>query len=176
MNRKRLRGIVRNVLLIIVLLFALIRTLGYYIRPENLFRDSELSLNYGPSEIVHREKDSQGNIYILSKYGKNFYLASLKNQFKFLYSIGSQSIMENQGRDIEIGLNYSKNREEKVTLYGLVNNGDIVEVEVSIGGKKILIDEFYEDMFLKILRTEDYQGVGIKGFNQEGELLFEENY
>lgn len=176
MNRKRLRKIIRNIVLIPILFLLTTRVLGLYLRPENLFRDSELGLNYGPSEIVYSEKDREGNLYLLSKFDKNFYVASLEKRWIFFYSIGSQSISENTGQDIEIGLYYNGDKEENLLVYGIKNEEKIESIELILDNKSYLVEDFHEKMFLERFKTDDYRGLEVLGRDKNGLIIFEKEY
>lgn len=172
LNRKRIRAIVRNLLILAGLGFLCLRLLGYYRDPIRLFRYSEESLNYGPSEIVHRQEDSHGNIFILSRYGRYFYVASLERRLGFFYSMGSQSIVEDQGGDLELNISY-RGESDQLVVAGLVNNPAIDRVILRRAGEDFPLEDFYGKIFFQVFRMDLEDQLKILGLGAGGQLIFE---
>lgn len=174
----RLKKTIRNIIILMILLFVFLRSTGLYFTALGAHRASEKSIHYGPSKVVHVEELSGGK-YILGKYDK-WISANRVNKSLFLFwRFGSQVIgIEN---DLNKAINFSYGLQgENYNYYGIVNDTKIKRVEILLDNGDLLIEtKFYEDMFIfadsgpndKFAYVEY-----VRGYDQEDNLIFEEGY
>lgn len=180
MNRNK--KLIRNIIIILLIFFLNLYLSGFYLNPKKAHLESEKSLGYGPSEIVHIEDYELGK-YLLSRYEDYFSLGSVKNYLKVFYRIGSYRIGEKVDKSEDINFNYSidYSRAEKGygAFYGVRNNELISKIEIGLSDGTIeSTNKFYDDMFLikwnvfhsteNSDRNVDY----IRGYDNHGNVIY----
>lgn len=149
------KKIIRNIGIILILLYMSIVSMGLYFDPMKAHESSERSIHYGPSKVVHVE-DLPDRKLILGKYDKWVSCNTVNKSMYFLWRIGSQAIgFENKKEDpIEIGLGSSGDFNR---VYGIRNDKDIAKIVLTLGnGEEYTQTEFYEDVFLILYK--EYEG------------------
>lgn len=174
----RLKKTLRNIMIIMVLFFILLRSVGLYLTPMGAHRASEKSIHYGPSTVIHIE-DFPGGKHILGKYDKWVSANTVKKSHLLFWRFGSQVTgIEN---DLNKGINLTYElSEEDYLYYGIINDGRIEKIELLLDNGEVLTQtKFHENMFV-------FTGSGpndkfpyieaVKGYDLERNLIFEEKY
>lgn len=173
MTRKK--KIIRNLIIIVILQYFSLIGIGLYIDPLKAHRDSERSLHYRPSEIVHTEDFPRGK-YILGKYDRWFSCNTINRELGIFWTFGSGS--GGRENDISKPMSYSwQGTQEDFILFGIVNDEKIEKVELTLNTDEVFIqEEFYDDMFLFVYTrpggTNNYKFV--RGYDGEGNMIYED--
>lgn len=172
----RIIKVIRNIIILTILLFLLFMTLGLHLTPLSAHEQSERSIHYGPSEVVHVENYEKGK-YILCKYDKWVSCNIVNKGLFFFWRIESQTIgFEN---DMTKAINYTwRGYDQDFIVYGIINDDKVKKVEVtSNGGKVFTQTEFYDDLFLLIWKWDNDWGIkNIKGYDSDNNVIFEEKF
>lgn len=175
MNRLKLT--LRNIVIVIILFLLFINISGLYLTPLAAHKQSERSIHYGPSKVVHIE-ENEDETYILGKYDKWVSCNTIKKQLFFFWSFGSQVTgFEN---DKSKNIDYSWSGSNKYfRLYGIRNNDDIEKVEFTLeDGYVFSATTFYDDLFLIIFKTPINNRFIIKkinGYDKDNRVIYEFN-
>ena len=112
------KKILRNIVLLIIIIFILFPRFGLYLSPLSAHRASEKSIHYGPSEIVHIEDFDRGK-YILGKYDKWISCNTVNRSLLFFWTFGDQVTgIEN---DLTKAVSYTWGMsEDQYKIYGII--------------------------------------------------------
>ena len=176
MNREK--KIIRNIILLIVSFFLFLRVAGLYLTPLAAHRASEKSIHYGPSQVVHIE-DFVGGKSILGKYDKWISANTVNRSLFFFWRFGNGVIGIENDKTKEINYAYGMTG-ENAHYYGIINDEKIKRIEIVLENGEILNEtEFYDDMFLLVGAgtNDNFPRVSnIKGYDSEGNVIYEEAY
>jgi len=173
MNRKK--KVVRNIVILIILSF-IIFTRVLYLTPIAAHEESERSLQYGPSKIVHFE-DFDGGKFILGKYDK-WITCEPVNRYSLFWTVGNRVTVENdQNKPLVYG--WIMDDRYGTMLYGVINDDRISKVELQLeDGSTLSQTDFYDgDMFLFIWEN-DFTQIwlnSLKAYDDLGNLIYEED-
>ncbi len=172
----RLKITIRNFAIIAILFFLFMNLYGLYLTPMEAHKQSEHSIHYGPSRVVHVE-EYDNERYMLGKYDKWVSCNTVRKIF-FFWTLGDQPIgFEN---DLSKGIDYSWNgaTDQRYLLYGAKNDDNIEKVEFTLGnGDVFSTTTFHENLFLIILKHKD-DGVyikNIKGYDKDNNIIYEQS-
>lgn len=179
MSMSRSKKIIRNMILMIVLGAVFILRSGLYLSPLSAHENSERSIHYGPSKVVHMEDFDKGK-YILGKYDRWVSCNTVKKELFFLWGFGNNPTgFENDpAKAIDYTMDGSFDEDHyDFKLYGIANDPRIKKVEIILRDGRILTQtEFYEDLFLFTWQTdEDAPNGGLKevrGYGEGDSILF----
>lgn len=175
MNRLKLT--LRNIVIIIFLFLLFVNYSGFYLTPLTAHEQSERSIHYGPSNVVHME-ENEDETYILGIYDKWVSCSTIKKQLFFFWSFGNQvtGFENDTSKDIDYSWNGS---EEYYKLYGIRNDDDIEKVEFTLeNGEVFSTTTFYDNLFL-IIFTPNHNGLYIKNvkvYNKDNHVIYEVNH
>ncbi|WP_242831257.1 hypothetical protein [Desulfitobacterium dehalogenans] len=152
---------------------------GLYLSPLSAHENSERSIHYGPSKVVHMEDFDKGK-YILGKYDRWVSCNTVRKELLFFWSFGNNPIgFENDPTEI---IDYTidgfhDDDHYDFKLYGIVNDPRIKKVEIILRDGKVLTQtEFYGDLFLITWRTNDYTSdwglEEVRGYGEGDSILF----
>ena len=172
----RLKLIIRNAFIILILLFLFLNRTGLYLTPLSAHENSERSAHYGPSKVVHIEDFEKGK-HILGKYDKWISCNTVNRVFYFFWGFGNQVHgFENdtsKAIDFSYGASY-----EYYKCYGIINDENIKKVEITLdNGDKYFTTDFYDNLFLITWIASDDDGFyikNIKGYDSIGNIIYEE--
>lgn len=177
MSRKK--KILRNIIIIILLSFILLRSANLYLSPLSAHKAFEKSKHFGPSEVVHIENfhgDKYKGKYILSKYDKYISCIRVDTKFFIFWHIRNQTPgIEKDLLEPIYFLGVSSDRLNEV--WGIVNDDRIKKIEVITKNGEVFTEtEFYDNMFLITWESENgrlgwYEEM--KGYDGEGKLIYE---
>lgn len=174
----RIKKVIRNIFIIIILSFFIINRLGLYLTPLSAHENSECSINYGPSKIIHIENFENGK-YILGKYDKWVSCDTVNKVWFFFWCAGDQP--EGFENDKTKAVSYTclySNRISKA--YGIINDKNVKKIEITHSNGDILTQtDFYEDLFLFTWKTKGNQNEYIKAiraYDFKNNIVFEEEY
>lgn len=169
----RMKKILRNIIIIGILIFIFLKSRGLYLNPISAYRNTERISHYGPSDIIHIE-DSGKSIHILGKYDKWVSYTEVYRKLGFFwYSFGSSVTNE---INLDEGITYTWTAYNgDFMIFGTINDKDIVKVELVFeNGETHSQSDFYdEDIFS--LKTKTYEEtIGIRGYDKDNNLIFEQ--
>jgi hypothetical protein len=149
---------------------------GFYLSPISAHENSERSIHYGPSEVVHIEDFDKGK-YILGKYDKWVSCNTVNRELFFLWRFGNQPIgFENdkaKAVSYTWGASYQYNK-----VYGILNDTRVKKIEVALSNGDILTQTtFYDALFLITWKSEKNENKNFKsiiGYDSENKIIFEE--
>lgn len=180
-RQKLLRNLALLVLLGVTCL--LVSSSRGYLTADQAHAASEMTLNYGPSQVVEVVRDDNVRYY-LGRYDRWF---SCHPVYWTLtgWHFGSQSLCD----EIDTGkaINHSwfvSNGQGRV--WGIVNHPEIVSVEVELSNRRDRLslrqEQLYQNMFLLLYKESeesdasggDYVLQTIRGYDQDGSLIYTE--
>lgn len=174
----RLKKVIRNIILLIILFFIFLKASGFYLSPLSAHEHSERSIHYGPSEIIHIEDFNDGK-YILCKYDKWISCNTVNRELFFLWRFGNQPIGFENDKTKAISYNWGSDHPYS-KLYGIINNNKIKKVEVTLGNGNVLTQtNFYDDLFLLTWKSPDNTNLffkSLKGYDVNDNVIFEDGY
>jgi hypothetical protein len=171
----RLKLTLRNIVIIIILFFIFVNNFGFYLTPLTAHEQSERSIHYGPSKVVHIE-EYEDETYILGKYDKWVSCNTIKKQLFFFWSFGNQvtGFENDKSKDIDYSWNVSN---KYIRLYGIRNNDNIEKVEFTLVNSDVFTaTTFYDDLFLIIVKTPKNNMTyikNIKGYDKDNHVIYE---
>ena len=174
----RIKKIIRNVVIIVVLSLFTMNRLGLYFTPLSAHENSERSINYGPSKVIHIEDFEKGK-YILGKYDKWVSCNTVNRVLLFLWGAGDQptGFENDKTKAVSYSGSYSN---QFIKAYGIVNDKNIKKIEVTLSNGDILSQtNFYEDLFLLTWESKENRSVSIeaiRGYDSENNQVFKEEY
>jgi hypothetical protein len=174
----RNKKLIRNLVLIVLLIILYMNRTGLYFSPITAHERSERDLHYGPSEIIHVE-DFDGDRYLLCQYDKWISCNVVKRRFFVFWSHGMNPVgFEN---DTYQKIDYSwRGWEDYSIFWGSINDKDITKIELDLrDGSTMTETEFYDGLFVFSWKPEKLQipaFTEVRGYNTEGELVFEDIY
>lgn len=176
----RNKKIIRNIIVLCVLLFVLLKITGLYLSPISVHKSSERSIHFGPSDIIHIE-DFDGGKYILCKYDKWVSCNTIKRTLFLFWSFGGQEIGFENDKTKAIDYTWNMSKGDYYKLYGIINDNKIAKVEINLNnGIKFTESKFYEDLFLFTwqadLEDQDWYLKNIKGFDSDNNIIFQKEY
>jgi len=175
----RNKKILRNIVILIVLFFIFLKATGLYLTPISAHENSERSIHYGPSEVIHIEDFDEGK-YMLCKYDKWVSCNTVKRKLFFFWGFGNQVTgFENDNTkalDYTWGMSDGNHK-----LYGIINDDKIIKIQITLNNGKVFTEtEFYEDLFLFTWKADnDDEGWwfnNIKGYDLNNNVVFEDEY
>lgn len=174
----RIRKIIRNIFIIVILSFFIITRLGLHFTPLSAHKSSERSINYGPSEVIHIEDFEKGK-YILGKYDKWVSCDTVNRVLLFFWSAGNQPIGFENDKTKKVNYTWSASY-NYFHAYGIVNDKNVKKIEITLSNGNVLTQtDFYEDLFLLTCESKEKENMyfkAIRGYDAEGKLVFEEEY
>lgn len=172
----RTQKILRNIVLLVILLLIFLKSTGLYLTPLSAHRNSERSVHYGPSEIIHIEDFDKGK-YILCKYDRWISCNTVNRELFFFWSFGNQVTGPDIDSSEAITSSWSLSDDNQM-VYGIINDDTIVRVDLQFGNGDVYTQtEFYdEDMFLFALKTDRDGPIKLRGYDQDDHLIFENPY
>lgn len=174
---KRLLYSVALLLLLLYTYFAFSHTA---FTPRQAFEKSERSALYGPSYIVHEER--QGSVhYFLGYYDKWFSChPTVKTPFG-IWRPGNQVYGQemDKSKPFNFSVGYSRyNNEHYFSVFGIVHDPSITKIQLhlTLEGVPIVLQQenLYENMFLFTLDGKDYDFDKIVGMTDTDEVIYEE--
>lgn len=175
----RNKKIIRNIVILIILFFVFLKGTGLYLKPLSAHENSERSIHYGPSEVIHIEDFDEGK-YILCKYDKWVSCNTVKRKLFFFWRFGNQVTgFEN---DKTKALDYTWGMsDENYKFYGIINDDKVEKVQITLNNGKVFTDtEFYEDLFLFTWKADNddqsWYFNNIKGYDSNNNIIFEDEY
>ncbi len=169
------KKIIINILILGITSFILLGRLGLFFTPLSAHENSERSINYGPSKVIHIE-NFKGGKYILGTYDKWISCDTVNRVGLIFWVAGSQPVgFENDTSKAVSYTWYSSAKDFRV--YGIVNDNDVKKIEVTLSNGEVLTQtDFYEDLFLiRWKRKENLYFSAIRGYDEENRLIYEEN-
>lgn len=175
----RTKKIIRNIVVLAILFLVFLQLSGLHLTPLAAHENSERTLHYGPSQVVHIEDFDKGK-YILGKYDRWVSCNTVKRELFFFWGYGNNPIgfenIPNEAIAYTIDGSHDKDHYD-YKLYGIVNDPKVKKVEVILGDGTVLTqNEFYENLFLFTWETEDYDmnwaETEVRGYDEDNELIF----
>lgn len=169
---------IRNILILAILFFVFLKSFGLYLSPLAAHENSERSIHYGPSQVVHIEDFEKGK-YILGKYDKWISCDIVNRELLLLWRLGSQPIgIEN---DKTKPLTYTWGETHPYCrLYGIINDDRIKKVEITLDNGNVLTQtKFYDSLFLVTWKSPDNGNTffkHIKGYDSSNNVIFDDGY
>jgi hypothetical protein len=140
--------------------------------------NSERSIHYGPSEVIHIEDFKEGK-YLLCKYDNSVSCNTVNRSLFFFWSMGNQPIGFHNNKTKALDYTWS-NSNLHWKVYGIVNDDRIKRVEIVLdNGETLTQSEFYDDLFLFTWKSKDNSFKGyksIKGYDTDNEVIYEGDY
>ncbi len=172
----RLKKVIRNIIVLIILFFLFLKSSGLYISPLAAHESSERSIHYGPSQVIHIEDFDDGK-YILGKYDKWVSCNTVHRELFFLWRFGNQPIGIENDKTKPItyswGSSYPYNR-----LYGIINDANIKKVEITLDDGRVLTQtKFYDYLFLFAWKSPNEGNTffkHIKGYDSDNNVIFDD--
>ncbi len=158
MNRQN--KIIRNLFLIVLLIFLICLVTGLRLTPLQAHRESERGTHYGPSEIV-KVFDYKSYQHILCKYD-SWVSCDTVRRFAFLFwTPGSQpaGFKNDCSYPYRFINNYSNNTNY---LYGIINDKAITKIEVLTNDGQLLAEQDFYDGLFYFSWTSDDRKYGIE--------------
>ncbi|UOQ86912.1 hypothetical protein [Gracilibacillus salinarum] len=166
----------------------------YELSPEAAFEKSERTIYYGPSQVL--EKVDLEDVQIFLSTYKNWFSATLINKHAGIFwgpgsGAGGEEIKEDQDINYSWGGTLINEDYRLMQYYGIVTNPEIsrVELDVSIAdsrGKGVPGEDIetltYQlkdhRMFLFHWNDmeDDYKARTLRGLNNDGEVIYEDNF
>lgn len=172
----RIKKIIRNILIIVVLSYFIMIQLDLYLTPLSAYENSERRLNYGPSKVVHIDNFWKGK-YILGKYDKWISCDTVNKVWFFFWSPGDQNIGFENVKTLAVSHAFRATRQSLI-VYGIVNDNRIKKLEITLDSGDILTEkDFYQNLFAITWKVQDSKLVfikTIKGYDSEGNIVYEE--
>ncbi|GAB1475643.1 hypothetical protein MASR2M70_04750 [Bacillota bacterium] len=182
----RLKRMIRNLLIMAVLLFLVMKVNGLYVSPINALYASERDLHYGPSQIVHSIDYGKGR-YFLGRY-ENFIACSfIDRSLGIFWRYGAGSGVENE-KERALFTSYRSNEEGDWMVFGIRNDPSIAKVEIEVQNENGEMQihssgTFYEDMFYIMWKGGNDEDVlfskifkGIKAYDDKGTVVYDSEY
>lgn len=174
----RTKKIIRNVIIIVIFSFLLAYQLGLYLTPLAAHENSERSINYGPSKVIHIEDFGKGK-YILGKYDKWVSCDTVNRVWYFFWIAGNQPIGFENDKTKAVCSTWSAS-DQNFKAYGIVNDKNIKKIEITLNDGVILSQSnFYEDLFLMkwtLEKDRNQYFKAIRGYDSEDNIIYEEKY
>lgn len=181
----RLKKAVRNIFLIAVLLFLVMKLNGLYFSPINALHASERDLHFGPSVIVH-SFDHENSRYFLTRYEDMISCSPIDRFLGVFWRYGAGHGTGNR-KEIPLFTSYLS-KEDYWVVYGIRNDSSITRVEIEVqnedGDTQIhSSDTFYEDMFYIMWKGQNEDHVlfseiflGIKVYDDNGAVVYNSDF
>ncbi len=170
----RVKKIIRNIFIIIILSFLITAQLGLHFTPLSAHESSERGINYGPSEVVHIENFRNGK-YILGKYDKWVSCDTVNRTLYFFWTAGNQPIGFENDKTKKVCYTWSSSY-NNYKVYGIVNDKSVKKIEVTLSNGNVLTQmDFYEDLFLIAWETKDKDNIyfkAIRGYDAANKLIY----
>ncbi|MGN9164845.1 hypothetical protein ACTNDY_06105 [Tissierellaceae bacterium HCP3S3_D8] len=176
----RNKKILRNIFILAILNFIFFRVSGLYLTPLSAHEESERSIHYGPSEVVHIEDFDDGK-YILCKYDKWISCNTVNRALFFFWRYRNQPTGFENDKTKVIGYTWDMSY-NNYKVYGIINDDRVKEVQITLkNGESLTETEFYDDLFLftwKYDKDSYYDRVvnNIKAYDADGNIVFEDEY
>lgn len=175
----RNKKILRNILILLFIVFLSFPVTGLYLSPTSAHKASERSGHYGPSKVYHIE-DFDGGKYFLCQYDKWASCNTVNRNLLFFWSFGNQ--VHGFEKDPSKAIDYTWGMTDEIyyKLYGIRNDKRIEKIEVSLkNGESFTTRKFYEDMFIFTWENKDsdYRYLSfktIKAYDKEGKIVYED--
>lgn len=173
----RLKKVIRNIIILGILCFIFFIRLGFYLDPIAAHENSERSLHYGPSNIVHIEDFEKGK-FILGRYDKWISCDTVYRELFFFWRFGSNSVgLENdKTKAIRHNMVYSN---PYYKVYGIINDDRIEKIEITLENGDVLTKtDFYDGLFLFYWESENSEYdeyKELRGYDAQNNLIFEGN-
>ncbi len=172
------KKLLRNMIVLGLLLYVFLNRSSLYLNPLSAHEDSERSIHYGPSEVVHIE-NFEGGKYVLGKYDKWVSCNMVSKVFFFLWGFGSDPTGFENDQTKAVDYTWAAIN-HNFKLYGIINDDRVKKIEITLGNGKVLIQtDFYDDLFLFTWRDtldEDWNFKNIRGYDANNNIIFEEEY
>ncbi len=172
----RNKKILRNIVILTILFFVFLNISGLYLTPLSAHENSERSIHYGPSEVVHIEDFDKGK-YILCKYDKWVSCNTVNRTLLFLWRFGNQVTGFENDKSEPVDYTWSMSS-SYCKLYGIINDNKVKKVQITLDNGKVLTQtEFYDDLFLFTWKSNDKNEWGfknIKGYDSDNNIIFED--
>jgi len=140
--------------------------------------NSERSIHYGPSEVIHIEDFKDGK-YFLCKYDNFVSCDTVNRSLLFFWRIGNQPIGFENDKTKPVNYTWSS-AFSYWKVYGIVNDDRIKRVEIVLNdGNTLTQSEYYDDLFLFTWNSNDNRSKGyksIKGYDADNEVIYEGDY
>lgn len=175
----RLKKIIRNILILVLLLILFVLRSGFYLTPLSSHEHSERSIHYGPSKVVHIADFDKGK-YILGKYDRWVSCNTVQRKLFFFWTIGDQPTGFENDKTKPFDFTWGTS-EDTFKLYGIINDDRIKRIEVTLNkGTIITQTDFYDDLFLFTWKLDqgnhpDSYFKDIKGYDANNKVVFETN-
>lgn len=174
----RIKKIIRNIFIIVILSFFIITRLGLHFTPLSAHESSERGANYGPSEVIHIE-DFENGKYILGKYDKWISCDTVNQALLFFWRAGNQPVGFENDKTKKVSYSWSLSS-YYFKAYGIVNDKDVKKIEITLSNGDILTQtDFYEDLFLLTCKAKEKGNIhfkAIRGYDADNNIVFAEEY
>lgn len=190
MNKEKVKAIIEWT--IVVVLFSIFITdflNSNHFTPLSAHKFSEQTFHYGPSKIV--EEYDLDEIYVFLGRYKDWYSASVvQKEYGFFWDLRGGATGGEIEEDQDVSYRWSSSRIHDdlmfSRIYGVVTNPKITEIEIVLensedeSDKRTMSYQLKEDhnMFFMHWNDDgvDYDLNRINGLNEDGKVLFEENW
>jgi len=193
---KKKKAIIINLIIIAFSLLVYMTVTGSAFTPEKAHKKQELTINYGPSEIVEVVEKGTSR-FILGQFNGYYSCSMVERGFLGLWYGTKRSGMWGTEIDQSKPINYNQflvrgddSNFDELYVYGVINDNNIKKIEIDLfledaEGKiqtaSIEIkgsDEIFGDMFFGVIEKEGMINIvyskRVVAFDQEGQLIYEE--
>ena len=172
----RIKKIVRNIIIIIVLFLFIMNRSGLYFTPLAAHRSSERSIHYGPSKVIHMEDFKDGK-YILGTYDKWVSCDTVNRAWLFFWHAGNQPLGFENDKSVSVNYTYMSSGQNHIA-YGIINDKGIQKIEINLSsGVTLIQSDFYEDLFLFTWKSDQENKItfqSIRGYDVDDNIIYEE--
>jgi len=193
---KKKKAIIINLIIIAFSLLVYMTVTGGAFTPEKAHKRQELTINYGPSEIVAVVKKGVDRFF-LGQFNDYYSCSMVERGFLGLWygkNKGMWGIKNDHDKPINVNqfsVRFDDNSFDQVYVYGVINDKSIkrIDLDIDILGEdaqklqteSIVItgsDEIFGNMFFSTIETkgmvEYFLKKRIAAFDQDGQLIYEE--
>jgi|SRR5680860_21898 len=170
----RPKKIIRNLIILAILLLLFLNRSGLYFSPLSAHEHSERSIHYGPSNVVHVE-NFDGGKYILSKYDKWVSCNTVNRSLFFFWRLGDQPIGFENDKTKPLDFTWSRTYQNH-KAYGIINDNRVKKIGITLSDGEVLTQtNFYDGLFL-VTWTNNQEFKNIKGYDSNGQVIFESEH
>lgn len=171
----RRKRVARNLVLLIFLTWLFMNRSGLYLSPMSAHKHSERSIHYGPSEVVHVE-DISGTRLLLSRYDRWISCNTINRTLLFFWTFGSGVTGYEYDQNEPLDFTWAMSN-RIFRLFGIVNNENIVNIEVTLdNGITLPQTKLHDGLFLVTWDATDDEGWYarlVRGYDADGNLVYE---
>jgi hypothetical protein len=174
----RIKKIIRNIFIIVILFYLITILLGLHFTPLAAHESSERGLNYGPSEIIHIENYKNVK-FILGKYDKWVSCDIVTRTLFFFWGSGGQSLGFENDETKKVCYTWSGHN-QYISVYGFINDKSVKKIEVTLSNGEVLTQtNFYKDLFLLTWESKNKENMyvnAVRGYDIDDKLIYVDKY